>query len=226
MDSIKAYIDQALDDNFLSKDEVKHLRLLMSAGYLSPRDRVYLVQYAIDRAAVKATPENQQYLFKWLKKVTQTLGDFGSDEMHNNAYFSHVHDLRDKVISCLEGAGQTLSISLFTISDNPISQAIREAHSRGVQVKIVTDDEKITDMGSDIFRLKHHGIPVKIDSSKSLMHHKFVVIDRNKVLTGSFNWTRSASEINNENILITNNQRIVSAFNQEFERLWEQMEML
>lgn len=195
----------------------------MSTNYLSPKERVDLVHYAVDRAAEKSNPENQRFVFKWLKKISQTLGDFGSDEMHNNAYFSHTHDLRTKVVGALENAHQNLSISLFTISDNVISEAIREAYNRGIDVKIVTDDEKIMDKGSDIFRLKHHGIPVKIDSNNSLMHHKFVVIDTLKVLTGSFNWTRSASEINNENILITDNYRIVSAFNEEFDRLWAQM---
>ena len=82
------------------------------------------------------------------------------------------------------------------------------------------------DKGSDIFRFKHKGIPVKIDSDKSLMHHKFAVVDDKKVVTGSLNWTRSGSEINNENIVITDNYRIVTAFNDEFRRLWEQMELL
>ena len=84
----------------------------------------------------------------------------------------------------------------------------------------------VLDRGSDIFRLKHEGIPVKIDTASSLMHHKFLVVDNQKVLTGSYNWTRSASEINNENIVVTDNARIVKAFSEEFERLWQQMKDL
>jgi len=226
MDDIKRYIDQSLGDNFLSKDENQQLILMMSGQYLSPKKRVNLVQYAVDKASEKANQENQQYVFKWLKKITQVLGDFGTDEEHNNAYFSHTDDLRSKVIEALKGAKKNLSISLFTISDNAISEAIRKVHDQGIIVKIVTDDEKLLDRGSDIYRLKHHGIPVKIDSDTSLMHHKFAVIDSLQVITGSYNWTRTASELNYENILITNNARIVDAFDQEFQRLWNQMEAL
>lgn len=226
MDEIKDYINQSLKDNFMSNDEGKALNLMMSSQYLSPRKRVDLVQYAVDKASEKSNDENQQYVFKWLKKITQVLGDFGTDAEHNNAYFSHTNDLRNKVIEAIEQTNQDLSISLFTISDNAISDAICAVHERGITVRIVTDDDKVLDRGSDIYRLKHHGIPVKIDSNNSLMHHKFAVIDSLKVITGSYNWTRTASELNYENILITDNARIVDAFDKEFERLWQQMDML
>jgi phosphatidylserine/phosphatidylglycerophosphate/cardiolipin synthase-like enzyme len=43
------------------------------------------------------------------------------------------------------------------------------------------------------------------------------------LLTGSFNWTRSASEVNQENVIVTDDPRLVGAFVTEFERLWIQM---
>ena len=226
MDEIRNYINKSLSDNFLSNDEMQKLTLMLASDYLSPKKRVELVNYAVDRAADIADDKNQQYIFKWLKKITQVLGDFGTDAEHNNAYFSHTDDLRAKVIDVIDQAQAELSVSLFTISDNAIADAIKKGNDRGVNVRIVTDDDKIMDKGSDIFRLKHHGIPVKIDSSLSLMHHKFAVIDSRQVVTGSYNWTRTASELNYENILITDNARIVTAFDEEFKRLWEQMEVL
>ena len=200
--------------------------MALNGQYLSPKERVELTRHAVSRASEKADEKNHSYVFKWLKKVSVILGDFGSDEYHNNAYFSHTHDLRERVISIIEGAKSKMEISLFTISDNDISKSITQAHSRGVKIRVVTDDEKVMDRGSDIFRIKHSGIPVKIDSATSLMHHKFLVVDNHKVLTGSYNWTRTASEINNENILVTDNARIVQAFSEEFERLWQQMKSL
>jgi phosphatidylserine/phosphatidylglycerophosphate/cardiolipin synthase-like enzyme len=52
------------------------------------------------------------------------------------------------------------------------------------------------------------------------MHHKFALCDAQVLLTGSFNWTRSASDHNQENILVTQETRLVEAFAREFERLW------
>lgn len=226
MDKLKALIEASIEDNFLSKEEEHEILVSLSSQYVSPKQRVNLINYAVAKAAERANPDNEQYVFKWLKKVSHVLGDFGTDEFHNNAYFSHTDDLRAQVIDNLEAAKFQLNISLFTISDNDISKSIVHAHNRGLKVQVVTDDEKIMDKGSDIFQLKHSGIPIKIDTASSLMHHKFVVIDNSKVLTGSYNWTRTASELNNENILITDNARIVNAFELEFTRLWEQMKPL
>ena len=89
--------------------------------------------------------------------------------------------------------------------------------------EIISDDEKTLDLGSDIARMAEAGIPTRIDKSHSHMHHKFAVVDKNFSLTGSFNWTRSASDYNNENLLFTSDPRVVKALGDEFDRLWEVM---
>jgi cardiolipin hydrolase len=53
------------------------------------------------------------------------------------------------------------------------------------------------------------------------MHHKFAIIDNKLLLSGSFNWTRQAITGNHENVLITNNQDILSPYMEEFKRLWK-----
>jgi phosphatidylserine/phosphatidylglycerophosphate/cardiolipin synthase-like enzyme len=52
------------------------------------------------------------------------------------------------------------------------------------------------------------------------MHHKFAVFDRRSVLTGSYNWTRSAFRANQENTILTEDPTLVRLFEGEFERLW------
>lgn len=52
-----------------------------------------------------------------------------------------------------------------------------------------------------------------------LVHHKFVIIDNNIVMTGSINWTKSAFFGNFENVLVTNESAIVKPFVNEFERI-------
>jgi phosphatidylserine/phosphatidylglycerophosphate/cardiolipin synthase-like enzyme len=53
------------------------------------------------------------------------------------------------------------------------------------------------------------------------MHHKFALFDRETLLTGSYNWTRSAGEVNQENLVVTSDAHLVAAFVQEFEQLWK-----
>lgn len=51
------------------------------------------------------------------------------------------------------------------------------------------------------------------------MHHKFAIFDGQCLLNGSFNWTRSTTESNQENLLVTTNPALVEFFRKEFERL-------
>ena len=53
------------------------------------------------------------------------------------------------------------------------------------------------------------------------MHHKFAVFDRRILLTGSYNWTRSAAGHNEENLLVTDEAKLVGPYLQRFEKLWE-----
>ncbi len=226
MESIKTKIEKSLEDEFLSKEESRDIINSFRQEYFSPKERVELIKYATRLASERANPENQQFVFKWFQQLCNVLGDFGTDELHNNAFFSHTDDIRSKVIRTIKNGSGNIDICLFTISDNKITDAILNAKNQGLKVRVITDDEKMMDKGYDIFRLKHRGITVKIDSYKSLMHHKFAIIDDHKVISGSYNWTRSGSEINNENIIITDNHRIVTAFGNEFKRLWQQMKKL
>lgn len=76
------------------------------------------------------------------------------------------------------------------------------------------------DQGSDICSLIDHGVLVRMDSSANHMHHKFAIIDKKTLVNGSFNWTRSATDYNQENILVTDEPKLVNAYLAEFESLW------
>ncbi len=144
----------------------------------------------------------------------------------NNVYFSPGTDCLHAICEQMNFAMRSIDICVFTISDNRIAGAIRDAHNRGIKVRIISDDEKRFDRGSDIAYLERMGLDIKIDNSPHHMHHKFAVIDRVISITGSYNWTRSAEKYNNENVLITDNQEIAEQYQQEFDRLWSKMKVI
>lgn len=57
------------------------------------------------------------------------------------------------------------------------------------------------------------------------MHHKFVIIDNNILITGSINWTMTAFFGNFENIMVTNEAALVKPFADEFERIWTMLDV-
>ena len=119
-----------------------------------------------------------------------------------------------------------MDICVFTISDNLISEEIAACHHRGVRVRIITDNDKMEDRGSDIYQLSRAGVDIRIDRTSHHMHHKYMVVDQGYALTGSYNWTRSAAEHNEENVLVSNDPEIILAYQRKFDELWPQMERL
>ena len=80
-------------------------------------------------------------------------------------------------------------------------------------------------IGSDIHELSKCGIPVRTDNNlRAHMHNKFCLIDDKFLITGSFNWTTQAVKYNQENIIITDSNDLVSKYVHEFERLWKLFE--
>ncbi len=91
-------------------------------------------------------------------------------------------------------------------------------------MRVITDNEKVFDEGSDIERLLSAGVTVRVDQSPYHMHHKFAIFDSGTLLTGSYNWTRGASMHNLENLVILHDHRLVDAFRATFERVWTSLD--
>lgn len=143
--------------------------------------------------------------------------------MINEAYFSPGEDCKSAIIDQLRNAEKSIRICVFTISDNDISKAILEAHRRDIEVSIITDNDKTNDKGSDIYDLFLEGLNIRIDNTPNHMHHKFAIFDEEVLLTGSFNWTRSASKYNQENVIVTNNEKLVKRHLTYYYNLWREM---
>lgn len=145
------------------------------------------------------------------------------NQIMEKVLFSPGFDCLEAIIEELTKAKEDIKICVFTISDNRIEDVLKKKQSEGINIRIITDNDKRFDLGSDIVALAKIGIPVKVDLTKAHMHHKFAVIDNKVTITGSYNWTRSAQEYNYENIIITENKEATDVFIAEFEKLWSAM---
>lgn len=162
----------------------------------------------------------------WLDTALKALPMPKSSEATSMVFFSPGNACLNALKSLLNKARSSVDICVFTLTDNRIRNSILACRRRGVPVRIITDNHKALDLGSDVLELVRLGIPVKSDDTPDHMHHKFAVIDRNTLVNGSYNWTRSAAEANFENIVVTDEPKTVAAFSREFEKLWKQMKSL
>ncbi|GAB2532429.1 phospholipase D-like domain-containing protein [Rufibacter soli] len=142
------------------------------------------------------------------------------------AFFSPGDECLNAILHSIRSARRSLHLCVFTISDDRITAALLEAYKKGIKIQLLTDNEKLFDKGSDIRALASAGLSIKVDNTQNHMHHKFAIIDSQWVLTGSYNWTRSAALYNHENVLITADKPVVAAYSKEFARLWQEMQPL
>lgn len=160
----------------------------------------------------------------WLEDVVKVLSIPQSDDATRaEAYFSPNDDCVGRICGLFATARSKVDICVFTITDDRITDVIAEAHQRRVRIRIISDDEKAFDAGSDIDRLKRMGIPLHTDRTSDHMHHKFAIFDDTTLLTGGYNWTRSAANHNEENFIVTDEVQLVRRFRQHFETLWTQL---
>ncbi|XP_075035290.1 mitochondrial cardiolipin hydrolase [Mixophyes fleayi] len=134
----------------------------------------------------------------------------------------HTDSALARFLRRLLGARRSLELCVFTFSSPPLARAVLLLHHRGVRVRVITDSDYMAAAGSQIGELRRAGVVVRHNQSSGFMHHKFVVIDKRLVITGSMNWTVQATQTNRENLLITDDSVCVSAYLGEFERLWEE----
>ncbi|KAI7834626.1 hypothetical protein BX661DRAFT_167861 [Kickxella alabastrina] len=171
-----------------------------------------------------AGTDNNGWQTQESKQRPQQQKKSGDDDVYIRSYFFPSEDSFNALINFIEAAKSTLDICVFNITDNDIARAIGDAKKRGVNVRIITDDEQLKCQGNDVERMREqYGIPFKTDSDPSkFMHSKFAIIDRRAIWTGSYNWTVSARRSNNESAICTNDPNTAKAYSQEFETLWKQ----
>ncbi|MFT4600254.1 MAG: cardiolipin hydrolase [Arenicella sp.] len=224
MNDIIALLKESLDDNFLVKAEKRGIKTKILDFGVDKRKGDLLRSEIFKMAQAKITSENYTEVLAWVEEVNKViLGGKGDEGANERVYFSPGEECLGGILSQIKGSSQVIKICLFTISDDRISEALISKHKQGVNIKIITDNDKINDKGSDIRKLVQAGISVKVDVTDNHMHHKFAIFDKKTTLTGSYNWTRSAEKYNHENILITDSKKVQSSFDKEFIDLWNEL---
>ena len=133
---------------------------------------------------------------------------------------------------------QQVDLALFVFSEPALGNILQAQSQRGVKVRGVIDrqfayrdyssalplmgvDANLCQMaGTNVQPLETIGVPTL--PTGDLLHHKFAIIDRRTVITGSHNWSNAANYRNDETLLIIQDNLIVAAhFDREFDRLYQ-----
>ncbi len=228
LDDLVLAFQKTFDDEVFSRNERRAMRKVLGEASLKPRERDVLRSKIFDIAEKGMGAHSGRFVLEWVEDASRLLDKLGekAEAVDNRVYFSPGNDCKDAIITQIHGARRALDICVFTISDNDISDAIIQQHRRGTPTRVITDNDKQFDKGSDVERLAEAGIDVRVDRTEYHMHHKFAVINNEVALTGSYNWTRSAAKYNEENLLLSDDPQIVRRYLKTFNEMWPKMDRL
>ncbi len=221
LDDIDAFLRETFEDQRISRSEKRAIKSLAEE---TPEMRLRVRRRAFELARAFMADADADIVLTWLEEVEKALFEVPSTSPAPGgpeAWFSPHQEVWARIVRAIEGLRTRADIAVFTITDDRITRALLDAHRRGVALRIVTDNDKSADLGSDIARLADAGIPVRIDRTMAHMHHKFAILDGETLLNGSYNWTRGAADENHENIVFHEGRALVTAFEGEFEHCWK-----
>ena len=221
---LEAILKNSLQDFRLDQDEKAVFKGLSEELMDDQLRFIRNKAFELGRPSVIAGGVEAIQVLNWLERVVKSIQPKQKASLiESEVCFSPGNSCRNKIVKLLKAASKSIDICVFTISDNKITEAILEAHQRGVAVNIISDNDKSNDRGSDIQYLQDKGVNIILDQSPHHMHHKFAIFDNRILLNGSFNWTRSATEVNEENIVVSYEPKLVSRFVEEFGNLKKEL---
>jgi len=132
-------------------------------------------------------------------------------------YFSPKGGCTEAIVATLGAARQTVLVQAYSFTSAPIAGALKAAHDRGVDVRVVLDRSQRSERYTSATFLQHAGIPTWIDAAHAIAHNKVMVIDGETVITGSFNFTKAAEEHNAENLVVLRDRGLAARYAENWE---------
>ena len=129
----------------------------------------------------------------------------------------------NEIIPIIQKAKKSIYIPIFFITHKEIQDALIKAHKRGVDIKIINDATNAHSKYTIHKELRKSGIKVKTENYAGKMHMKAMFVDGRISIIGSMNFTKSANNKNDENIIIIDNEEIARYFQKTFIYLWNKI---
>lgn len=194
-----------------------------SGGYNS--NTVLLIN-SKDAAKVYGEEFNQMFegKFQYLKEDKSAFGLKMGENAALDIIFSPKGGFYNKISPLLRGAKKEILVSIFYLTHKGIIEDLINAKKRGVDVKIIYDAVGANNMKPKVNYLRNSGVKVKVENWGGKNHEKNIVIDSKYFITGSANFSNSANNKNDENILIFKSPEIAGFYRNYFLKLYNSID--
>jgi len=141
-----------------------------------------------------------------------------ADGVQVENYFAPEDNVMDKLVSYVQGATKSVHTMIYTYTHADLAAAMIASARKGVEVQTVIEN-RAASQGAlpDLFCA---GLAVKTDGNPYTMHDKVIIIDGQIVITGSFNFTKSADTVNDDNVLVIHSAAVAALYEAEFQYIY------
>lgn len=147
--------------------------------------------------------------------------------LHPLLFLPYVHPVfspedGQEVLDFIDGARHSIDMEIYVLSSRDVVEALQRAKDRGVDVRIIIEEDVMGGENGEIFReLDSKGFRIRYASKAyKLTHSKFAIVDGEAVLVGSHNLSNSALFKNREASVIIRDAAVAGEFEEAFERDW------
>ncbi len=132
----------------------------------------------------------------------------------------------DRVVQLYGDAKREIFVAMFGLTYPPAIQALVAAKRRGIDVRVITDRERLQDQKQVVAleTLRLAGIPIRINQHENLMHLKQTVIDGRINAHGSMNQTTSGNQYNDERLDVLTDRITTAKAKRKFLQMWNDHE--
>lgn len=134
-------------------------------------------------------------------------------------YFAPEDKVEDKIASEIRKTDKAIWVMAFSFTSYDLANELGRLSQRGVDVQVLLEKRNAAANESKDRYLISKGAKVYYDGNPDSMHHKVMVLDTRKVITGSYNFTQAAEKENDENVLIIESSQVAQKYVDEFHRL-------
>ena len=116
-------------------------------------------------------------------------------------------------------AKESIYVQAYGFTHTKIIDSPIEATKRGVKVEIILDSSNFSTKKLVLIKeLEKLGIKIHKAKVSGIAHNKIMIIDKKKVITGSFNFTESADKRNAENVMVIIDKRLANKYLENYKK--------
>jgi phosphatidylserine/phosphatidylglycerophosphate/cardiolipin synthase-like enzyme len=163
----------------------------------------------------KFIPNNYEFILEGGKYVL--IGGENEQKLENKVEVLFDRDIKPALIKELQEAKFLIWIVMYQFTDVDLFKEVLKKHKEGANIQIITSDQNAK------FNFKQYGIEHYTVSTihytdifKKTMHDKICIIDLERTISGSYNWTYPAANENYETVTPISSIEVAKQFATKF----------